>query len=60
MQFESLVAQSYVAHKPILKNGSFHANTRKVFGIAERSGSGKSTLVNLINSDGPVLPSKII
>lgn len=43
------VTFSYEAHKPILKNVSFHVNAGEVFGIVGRSGSGKSTLVNLIS-----------
>lgn len=43
------VTFSYEAHKPILKNVSFHVNPGEVFGIVGRSGSGKSTLVNLIS-----------
>lgn len=43
------VTFSYEAHKPILKNVSFHINAGEVFGIVGRSGSGKSTLVNLIS-----------
>ena len=43
------VSFSYDAHKPILKNVSFHVNAGEVFGIVGRSGSGKSTLVNLIS-----------
>ena len=43
------VSFSYDAHKPILKDVSFHVNEGEVFGIVGRSGSGKSTLVNLIS-----------
>ncbi len=43
------VTFSYDAHKPILKDVSFHVNAGEVFGIVGRSGSGKSTLVNLIS-----------
>ncbi len=43
------VTFSYEAHKPILKDVSFHVNAGEVFGIVGRSGSGKSTLVNLIS-----------
>ena len=43
------VTFGYEAHKPILKNVSFHVNAGEVFGIVGRSGSGKSTLVNLIS-----------
>jgi len=43
------VTFSYEAHKPVLKNVSFHVNAGEVCGIVGRSGSGKSTLVNLIS-----------
>ena len=43
------VTFSYDAHKPILKDVSFHVKAGEVFGIVGRSGSGKSTLVNLIS-----------
>lgn len=43
------VSFSYDAHKPILKDVSFHVEAGEVFGIVGRSGSGKSTLVNLIS-----------
>ena len=43
------VTFGYEAHKPILKNISFHVNAGEVFGIVGRSGAGKSTLVNLIS-----------
>ena len=43
------VTFSYDAHKPILKDVSFHVRAGEVFGIVGRSGSGKSTLVNLIS-----------
>ena len=43
------VTFSYDAHKPILKDVSFHVEAGEVFGIVGRSGSGKSTLVNLIS-----------
>ena len=43
------VSFSYDAHKPILKDVSFHVKAGEVFGIVGRSGSGKSTLVNLIS-----------
>ncbi len=43
------VTFSYEAHKPVLKDVSFHVNAGEVFGIVGRSGSGKSTLVNLIS-----------
>ncbi len=43
------VTFSYDAHKPILKDVSFHVDAGEVFGIVGRSGSGKSTLVNLIS-----------
>ena len=43
------VTFSYDAHKPVLKDVSFHVNAGEVFGIVGRSGSGKSTLVNLIS-----------
>lgn len=43
------VTFSYEAHKPILKDVSFHVKAGEVFGIVGRSGSGKSTLVNLIS-----------
>ena len=43
------VTIGYEAHKPILKDISFHVNAGEVFGIVGRSGAGKSTLVNLIS-----------
>ena len=43
------VTFGYEAHKPILKDISFHVNAGEVFGIVGRSGAGKSTLVNLIS-----------
>lgn len=43
------VTFGYEAHKPILKNISFHVKAGEVFGIVGRSGAGKSTLVNLIS-----------
>ncbi len=43
------VTFGYEAHKPILKDVSFHVKEGEVFGIVGRSGSGKSTLVNLIS-----------
>lgn len=43
------VSFSYDAHKPVLKDVSFHVKEGEVFGIVGRSGSGKSTLVNLIS-----------
>ncbi len=43
------VTFSYEAHKPILKDVSFHVEEGEVFGIVGRSGAGKSTLVNLIS-----------
>ena len=43
------VTFGYEAHKPILKDISFHVEAGEVFGIVGRSGAGKSTLVNLIS-----------
>lgn len=43
------VTFGYEAHKPILKDISFHVKAGEVFGIVGRSGAGKSTLVNLIS-----------
>ena len=43
------VSFGYEAHKPVLKNISFHAEAGKMLGIVGRSGAGKSTLVNLIS-----------
>lgn len=43
------VTFGYEAHKPILKDISFHVDAGEVFGIVGRSGAGKSTLVNLIS-----------
>ncbi len=43
------VTFGYEAHKPVLKNISFHVEAGKMLGIVGRSGAGKSTLVNLIS-----------
>ena len=45
----SHVTFGYEAHKPVLKDVSFHVEAGKVLGIVGRSGAGKSTLVNLIS-----------
>ncbi|HWT26299.1 MAG TPA: ABC transporter ATP-binding protein [Mobilitalea sp.] len=43
------VTFGYEAHKPVLKDISFHVEAGKMLGIVGRSGAGKSTLVNLIS-----------
>lgn len=43
------VTFGYEAHKPVLKDLSFHVEAGKMLGIVGRSGAGKSTLVNLIS-----------
>lgn len=43
------VTFGYEAHKPVLKDVSFHVEAGKMLGIVGRSGAGKSTLVNLIS-----------
>ena len=45
----SHVTFGYEAHKPVLKDVSFHVEAGKMLGIVGRSGAGKSTLVNLIS-----------